>query len=161
MAASRGLTSRAIAGGVALMLCSCHATPRPASTVQECIEVSGFAKIAPGTAPDTQLTRTRALTDPQTGKPAGLAAIQVTVVSPAGRPVEGAQVNVPDTGRGRTGKDGRIEFHVLAPHEHHIFISAPGLLPQELALVSRVGFRDSVAVFMTTPDLGLPCDLRP
>jgi hypothetical protein len=121
--------------------------------------------VVPGLAPDAQLQMTgrgaAALTDPLTGKPAGIAGLVVTVFNAPGQPIEGAQVVIPDTDRGRTGKDGRIGFRVLAPREHRMTVSAPSLLPQQLALVSRVGFVDSIRVYLTTRALGLPCDQHP
>ena len=125
----------------------------------------GRVVVVPGLAPDAQLQTIRrgapALIDPFTGKAAGMAAVVVTVLTGAGRPLEGAQVIIPDTDRGKTDRNGRIEFRVLAPREHPITVSAPDLLPQELALVSRVGFLDSIRVYLTTPSLAIPCDQRP
>jgi hypothetical protein len=159
----RLLLSLTVTAGVPVLLGACHSAPTPLTIVQECIHIPGSVAVIPGIVPDAQIQASdtaHTRIDPLTGKAAGLGGLVVTVLNPVGRPIERAEVNVRDTDRGRTGKDGRIVFRVLAPREHRITVAAPGLLPQELAVVARRGFTDSVRVYLTSRSLGLPCDQR-
>ncbi len=156
--------SRIMMVGLAVLLGACRSAPGTMSVVQECIQIPGRVVVVPGSAPDTQLQAIsrngRPLVDPLSGKPAGLAAIVVTVTNPMGRPIENAEVVLPDTDRGKTGKNGRIEFRVLAPREHRVTVSAPDWQSQHFALVSRAGFVDSIRVYLSTASLATPCDER-